>query len=246
MFLILVMDEVLDELNVAAFFTKLDLRSGYYQVQMHPDDIHITAFGTHHGRFEFLVMPFVLTNTPATFQVLMNNIVWPFMRKTILVFFDNILIYSRTWSEHLTHMRTVFTTLRAHGLALERSKCLFGEQQVAYLGHIISSSGVAMDPAKVDAVRAWPQPRSFINNYDIIAAPLTTLLKKEAFWWSQDADVAFLALKTALDMGSALQLPDFTKEFVVDYDASVGDCEQTLSECSTKPNKVRTTWGENG
>ena len=146
------------------------------------------------------------------------------------------MIYSKTWAEHLQHLRAVFTVLREHSLVLKRSKCLFAQRNVAYLGHVITGSGVAMDESKIDAVKAWPIPktiralrgflgltgyyRCFIHNYGIIAAPLTALLKKEAFRWSDDATAAFDALKAALMSAPVLQLPDFGSEFVVDYDAS--------------------------
>jgi len=236
MFPIPVVDELLDELHGAAFFTKLDLRSGYHQVHMHPDDIAKTAFRTHHDHFEFLVTPFGLTNAPSTFQALMNEVLRPYLRRFVLVFFDDILIYSKTWSEHLQHLRAVFSTLREHGLVLKRSKCSFAEQSMAYLGHIVTGSGVAMDQSKVAAVQAWPLPTSlkalrgflgltgyyhkFIHNYGVIAAPVTSLLKRDAFLWTQAATDAFNDLKRALTTGPVLQLPDFTKELVVDCDAS--------------------------
>ncbi|WVZ76347.1 LOW QUALITY PROTEIN: hypothetical protein U9M48_024329 [Paspalum notatum var. saurae] len=149
-----VVHELLDELKGARFFTKLDLRNGYHQVRMHPDDIAKTAFRTHHGHFEFLVMPFGLTNAPATFQALMNDILRPYIRRFVLVFFEDILIYSSSWAELLQHVKSVLQLLHSRGLFLKRSKCSFGKETVAYLGHIISGDGVAMDPDKVAAVEA--------------------------------------------------------------------------------------------
>ena len=155
-----VVDELLDELKGAKFFTKIDLRSGYHQVWMHVDDISKTTFCTHQGLFEFLVMPFGLTNSPATFQALMNEVLGPFLRRFVLVFFDDILIYSTSWADHLKHVKAVFQLLRQHKLSVKRSKCFFGAPSVAYLGHVISAQGVAMDPSKVSTVDSWPRPRT--------------------------------------------------------------------------------------
>jgi hypothetical protein len=202
---------------------------------MHPDNVHKTAFRTHHGHFEFLLMPFGLTNAPSTFHALMNAVLQPFLHRCVLVFFDDILIYSRSWSEHLQHIRAVFSVLREHGLVLKQSKCSFGERRVQYLGHIIADDVVTMDGDKIEAVQAWPLPgsvkalrgflgltgyyRRFITNYGAIAAPLTALLK-EAFQWTPDATVAFDALKLALTTGPVLQLPNFDEPFIIDCDAS--------------------------
>lgn len=144
--------ELIDELQGARFFTKLDLHSGYHQIRMSPFDISKTAFCTHRDQFEFLVMPFRLTNALATFQALMNDVLKDFIRHIVLVFFDGILIYSANWAAHLQHVRVVFQTLHTHQLALKKSKCLFGVSQVAYLGHVISDQGVHMDPSKLEAV----------------------------------------------------------------------------------------------
>jgi hypothetical protein len=231
-----VVEELLDELNGACYFTKLDLRSGYYQVRMHPEDVAKTAFRTHHDHFEFMVMAFGLTNVPPTFQALMNGVLHDYLSRFVLVFFDDILIYSSSWSEHLQHVRVVLTTLRQHRLAVKQSKCVFGSRSVAYLGHVISASGMAMDPAKVEAVQAWPTPRTpqalqgflglagyyrkFIRNYGIIAGPLTQFLKKEAFVWSPEATTTFTTLKQVLTTAPVLQLPNFDKPFIVNCDAS--------------------------
>jgi hypothetical protein len=153
-------DELLDELHGAHYFTKLNLRSGYHQVRMFTKDIDKTAFRTHHGHYEFLVMPFGLSNAPATFQALMNDVLCPYLQRFILVFFYDILIYSSSWAKHLQHISIVLNELRAHLLHLKRSKCSFGAPSVAYLGHVISEAGVTMDADKVEAVSAWPQPHS--------------------------------------------------------------------------------------
>jgi len=125
---------------------------------MSPADIAKTTFRTHDGLYEFLVMPFGLCNAPAMFQALMNDILHAFLRWFVLVFFDDILIYSSTWVDHLRHLRAILLVLGQHRLFVKRSKCAFGVDSISYLGHIISAAGVAMDPAKVHAVMDWPQP----------------------------------------------------------------------------------------
>jgi hypothetical protein len=229
MFPIPVVDELFDELRGVCFFIRLDLCSGYNQVQM-------DAFCTHHGHFEFLVMPFGLTNAPATFQALMNDVLHDFIRVFVLVFFDDILIFSDSWSLHLQHVRVVLQRLWEHSLALKQSKCSFGATTVQCLGHVISDQGVAMDADKVEAVCVWPQPRTmctvrgflrltgyyrkFIRSYGDIATPLTQLLKWEAFRWTPATTEVFEVLKAALTSVPMLQLSDFSKPFVVDCDAS--------------------------
>ncbi|CAO2152150.1 unnamed protein product [Urochloa humidicola] len=167
---------------------------------MHPDDFEKTVFRTHQGLFEFLVMPFGLANVPVTFQAMMNNILLPFLHWFVLVFFDDILIYSSSWSEHLRHVRTVFRTLQDHQLFHKKPKCELGRPSVAYLGHVISVDGMAMDKQKVWAVLDWPVPtlaravrgflglvgyyRRFICDFGTIAVPLTALLRKEGFRWT--------------------------------------------------------------
>lgn len=141
-------DELLGELNGAKVFSKLDLRSEYHQIRINPPDVPKTAFRTHSGHFEFLVMPFGLTNAPSTFQALMNDIFEEQLRKFVIVFFDDILVFSKLKKEHNIHLETVFQVLRKHLLAAKMSKCSFEKEELQFLGHIISKNGINADPEK--------------------------------------------------------------------------------------------------
>jgi hypothetical protein len=174
----------------------------------------------------------------------MNDILRPYLHRFVLVFFDDILIFSSTWVDHLRHVRTVLDTLQQHRLFVKRSKCAFGMESISYLGHIISVARVAVDLAKVQAVRDWPTPysvcavrnflslagyyRKFVRDYGTIAAPLMALLKKEGFLWSSDATEAFDALKAAIIAAPVLALPELDRLFVVECDASTHGFDTVL------------------
>lgn len=164
---------------------------------MHGADIHKTSFRTHEEHYEFIVMPFGLTNALVTFQSLMNDLFRPYLRHFILVFFDDILVYSRSWEDHLTHLQTVLQILSVNSLFTKLSKFQFGVLRVSYLGHIISEQGVSVDPTKIQAVIEWPPSttakrvhgflglsgyyRKLIRHFTCITAPLHCLLSKDGF-----------------------------------------------------------------
>jgi len=190
-------DELLDKLRGSCYFSKLDLLQGYHQILMQDDDVYKTAFRTHHGHCKFCVMPFGLCNAPSSFQAMMNSIFAPYLHKFIIVFFDDILICNKSFTEHLVQLESAFQVLVTGQFYLKLSKCTFAQKQIEYLGHVVSQHGVEPVPAKVEAIQNWPTPHStkaprgflglsgfyrrFIKDYASMAAPLTHLLAKDQF-----------------------------------------------------------------
>ncbi|KAJ9514751.1 hypothetical protein QJQ45_028514 [Haematococcus lacustris] len=235
-------DNLLDRLHGATIFSKIDLRQGYHQIRIAPEDIPKTAFRTRYGHFEFTVMPFGLCNAPATFQRLMNDIFRQELDDCVIVYLDDILIFSRTQEEHAQHLRRVLSLLQQHKLYAKLSKCEFGLSQTEFLGHIITSTGIACDPKKVAAVESWPTPqtvhdvrsflglanfyRRFVKNFSDIAAPITALTqadghdKQGKVAWGPVQQSAFEALKKALTTAPVLIAPDPSQPYTLRCDAS--------------------------
>ena len=230
-----VIEEILDELSGSKYFTKLDLRAGYHQVRMQPQDEHKTAFKTHQGHYQYKVMPFGLTNAPATFQCIMNHILQPFLRRFVLVFLDDILIYSPTMEDHIHHIDLVFEQLRKNQFYVKDSKCSFAQSSLEYLGHIISDKGVSTDQSKIADMLKWPVPtdftelrgflgltgyyRRFVKHYGLITKPLTSILRLKQFTWTETAQKAFETVKQVMTTTPVLQLPDFQDTFTIETDA---------------------------
>ena len=176
-------DELLDELGGASIFSKLDLRAGYLQIRLHSRDTYKTAFRTHDGRFEFLIMLFGLTNAPSTFQATMNRLFSVFLRKFVIVFFFyDILVYSSSLADHIGHLESVLDKLSSNHFYVKLSKCFFCQGHIKYLSHIVTAAGVQADPQKLEAIVQWPVPctfkqlRGFLVLMSIIGFSLLVLL----------------------------------------------------------------------
>ncbi|GKA05416.1 reverse transcriptase domain-containing protein [Tanacetum coccineum] len=230
-------DDLFDQLQGACCFSKIDLRSGYHQLRVREEDIPKTAFRTRYGHFEFTVMPFGLTNAPAVFMDLMNRVCKPYLDKFVIVFIDDILIYSKSEEEHEAHLKTILDLLKEEKLYAKFSKCEFWLKEVQFLGHVVNRDGIHVDPSKVESVKNWKTPESpteirsflglagyyrrFIENFSKIAKPLTLLTQKnKAYVWGDKQEEAFRILKEKLCNAPVLALPDGPNDFVVYCDAS--------------------------
>ncbi|GJS84223.1 putative reverse transcriptase domain-containing protein [Tanacetum coccineum] len=229
-------DDLFDQLQGSQFFSKIDLRSGYHQLRVHEDDIPKTTFRTRYGHFEFTVLPFGLTNAPVVFMDLMNRVCRPYLDKFVIVFIDDILIYSKTQEEQVEHLRLVLGLLEKEKLYAKFSKCEFWLREVQFLRHVINGNGIHVDPSKIEVVKNWKAPRTltevcsflglaryyrrFIENFSKIPKSLTILIQKfKTFNWGEEQELAFQTLKDKLCNAPVLALLDRPEYFVVYCDA---------------------------
>ncbi|KAJ3690328.1 hypothetical protein LUZ61_019492 [Rhynchospora tenuis] len=230
-------DDLFDQLQGSSVYSKIDLRTGYHQLRIKPEDIEKTAFRSRYGHYEYLVMPFGLTNAPAVFMDLMNRVFRDMLDICVVVFIDDILVYSRSPEEHVTHLRMILDRLREHKLYAKFSKCDFWLNQISFLGHVISKEGLSVDPDKIRAIQEWPvlkniteirsflglteYYRRFVHSYAKIAKPLTQLLQKDIpFKWEEAQENSFQELKNRLISAPILVMPIMGKDYVVYTDAS--------------------------
>ncbi|GJV20625.1 putative reverse transcriptase domain-containing protein [Tanacetum coccineum] len=230
-------DDLFDQLQGSSVYSKIDLRSGYHQLRVRDEDIPKTAFRTRYGHYEFQVMPFGLTNAPAVFMDLMNRVCRPYLDKFVIVFIDDILIYSKTKEEHDAHLRLILELLKKEELYAKFSKCDFWLSKVQFLGYVIDSEGIHVDPAKIKSIKDWESPktpteirqflglagyyRRFIKGFSKIAKPMTKLTQKSVkFNWGEKEETAFQTLKQKLCSAPILALPKGNENFVVYCDAS--------------------------
>ena len=230
-------DDLFDQLIGAQVYSKIDIRTGYHQLRVREADIPKTTFKTWYGHFEFTVMPFGLTNVPTAFMDLMHRVFQPYLDQFVVVFVDDILIYSQYEEEHEDHLRIVLQALREHQCYAKFSKCEFWLIEVRFLGHIMSASGISVDPEKVEAMMSWERPKSvfeirnflglaryyrrFIKDFSRLAAPMMTLTRKEVkFQWNDLCDKACQELKKRLTSAPSLIIPKMGQGYTVYHDAS--------------------------
>ncbi|GJZ61795.1 reverse transcriptase domain-containing protein [Tanacetum coccineum] len=204
-------DDLFDQLQGSSIYSKIDLRSGYHQLRVREEDIPKTAFRTRYGHYEFRVMPFGLTNAPAVFMDLMNRVCKPYLDKFVIVFIDDILIYSHNEKEHEEHLKTILELLKEEELYAKFSKCEFWINTVKFLGHVIDSSGIHVDPAKIETVKNWASPTT----------PSEIRQRDRKFDWGEEQETAFQLLKQKLCAAPILALPEGSDDFVVYCDASI-------------------------
>ena len=240
-------DDMLETLSGAQWFSSLDLASGFWQVELDLKDREKSTFITRFGTYEFAVMPFGLCNAPATFQRLMDTVLRDILWQYVVVYIDDINIGSKTFEEHLFHLEQVFTRLEKAGLKLSPEKCFFFEEELPFLGHVVSREGIHTDPEKLKVINNFPIPkdltqlrgfialasyyRKFVKGFSSIVEPLHRLLRKNIpYQWKEDQQRAFERLKTCLTTPPILAYPDFGKPFIVYTDASTFALGAILSQ----------------
>ncbi|KAL0159211.1 hypothetical protein M9458_042936, partial [Cirrhinus mrigala] len=246
----------LEQLRSAKYYSKLDLRSAYNLIRIREGDEWKTAFSTTAGHYEYRVMPFGLANSPSYFQAFVNDIFRDMLNRWVIVYIDDILIFSNTYLEHIQHVRAVLKRLIHHQLYAKEEKCLFHQEKISFLGYVISPEGVAMDETKVNAVRNWPQPktlkelqrflgfsnfyRRFIRNFSSVAAPLTSMVKKGSarLSWNPEALQAFHELRRRFSSAPVLKHPDPQLPFLVEVDASSTGVGAILSQRQGEPPRT--------
>ena len=221
----------------ASIYSVCDISAAYWQIPMHPDNKEKTSIVTPSGQWQWTVLPYGLRNSAATFMSVMHAALQPLINHCILIYVDDVIIFSRNFEEHMDHLNLVFKHLKAAGLRLKPNKCHFAKAEVQYLGHMLSVSGVKPNPAKTEIVEHFPVPRNprevrsflgltnyyrrFVKGYSMIAAPLSKLLSKDVeFSWFEDCEKAFTVLKQKLISAPILGFPDMDKPFVLTTDAS--------------------------
>jgi hypothetical protein len=235
-------DDLFDQLKDAKIFSKIDIMSGYHQVRIKEEDINNTAFRTRYGHYEFTVVPFELSNAPTIFMCLMNGVFQDYLDKFVIVFLDDIFVYSKSEEENEHHLRMVLQVLKENQLYSKLRKCSFYQKQIHYLGHIISKDGITMDPEKIEAIREWSTPKNvtevrsfmglagyykrFIEGFSKIAHPITSLQRKGVkFQWTLDCEKNFQHLKQLLTSNLILRIVDPNEDFIVCTNA----CKEGLS-----------------
>ena len=248
-------EELLDRLGNSVVFSSLDLASGYHQIRIQDESIEKTAFTTRYGQFEYVVMPFGLTNAPATFQNIMNKIFHDMLDNFVIIYLDDILVFSKSAKEHKEHLEQVMEVLDNNNFQIKEKKCSFYQEEVRFLGFVVGKNGVSVDPEKVEVIRSIRAPkdvtsvrsflglvgfyRKFVLGFAEIASPLFNLLKNNAkFNWTAKEETSFIGLKEALIKATTLSLPDFNKDFYLITDASgsaVGGILAQMQEGILKP-----------